>query len=40
MAIVASIFFYLKQLLILYKIRARKILDIWYQHIYVAGGYL
>ncbi|NPA27908.1 MAG: hypothetical protein GXN91_02510 [Epsilonproteobacteria bacterium] len=35
-AIVAALFLYLKQLLILYKIRARKILDIWYQHIYVA----
>ncbi len=31
-----AIIFYFKQLVILYQIRARKILDIWYQHIYVA----
>ena len=31
-----GIVFYLKQLIILYKIRARKIHDIWYKHIYVA----
>jgi len=36
LAIAVGIIFYLKQLLILYKIRARKLLDIWYKHIYVA----
>lgn len=35
-AIAVSIGFYLKQLLILYKIRARKVLDIWYKNIYTA----
>ncbi len=35
-AIVVGIIFYLKQLLILYKIRARKLMDIWYKHIYTA----
>jgi len=32
----AGIIFYLKQIATLYKIRARKLLDIWYKHIYVA----
>jgi hypothetical protein len=36
LGIAVAIVFYLKQLLILYKIRARKLLDIWYKHIYVA----
>ena len=31
-----GILFYLRQLITLYKIRARKLLDIWYKHIYVA----
>ena len=31
-----GIIFYLKQVVTLYKIRARKLLDIWYKHIYVA----
>ena len=31
-----GIIFYLKQVATLYKIRARKLLDIWYKHIYVA----
>ncbi len=35
-AISVGIFYYLKQLKILYEIRARKIVDIWYKHIYVA----
>jgi len=36
LAVAVGIFFYLKQLKILYDIRARKIIDIWYKHIYVA----
>ena len=36
LAIAVGIFFYLKQLKTLYEIRARKVLDIWYKHIYVA----
>lgn len=35
-AIAVGIFFYLKQLITLYKIRARKNIDIWYKHIYTA----
>jgi len=35
-AIVTAVGLYLKQLLILYKIRARKLMDIWYKHIYTA----
>ncbi len=35
-AIIVAVFLYLKQLLILYKIRARRLLDIWYKYIYVA----
>ncbi len=34
--IAIAIILYFKQLLILYKIRARKLLDIWYKHIYTA----
>lgn len=35
-AIAVGIFFYLKQLITLYKIRARKNIDIWYKHIYTS----
>jgi len=35
-AMAVGIAFYLKQILTLYKIRARKLHDIWYKHIYVA----
>ena len=35
-AMAISIIFYLKQIITLYKIRARKILDIWYKHIYTS----
>ena len=36
LAMAVGIGFYLKQLVILYKIRARKLHDIWYKHIYIA----
>jgi len=36
LSIAIGIILYLKQLLILYKIRARKLIDIWYKYIYVA----
>ncbi len=36
LTIALAIIFYIKQLLTLYKIRARKLIDIWYKHIYVA----
>lgn len=35
-SIAIGIIFYLRQLITLYKIRARKNIDIWYKHIYVA----
>jgi len=36
--IFVSIIFYLKQIVTLYKIRARKVNDIWYMHLYSAYG--
>ena len=36
LGIAVGIIFYLKQIATLYKVRARKLLDIWYKHIYVA----
>ncbi len=36
LAMAVGVGFYFKQLIILYKIRARKLHDIWYKHIYVA----
>jgi len=36
LASVVAVALYLKQLMTLYKIRARKLIDIWYKHIYTA----